>query len=120
MNSTLKLLPKYDSYMVYMNHVIISCPVISRQSTGDEFRKAMYQTLYQIYRLLYVQASMRMSICNELDALFAYQRALIRAMYELRYIDISKKINSIKLLGELGKMLGGYVKGLGVSHGKEN
>ena len=31
---------------------------------------------------------------------------------------MKKKINSIRMLGELGKMLGGYVKSIGVNHAK--
>ena len=39
-------------------------------------------------------------------------------MYDLRYIDIKKKMNSLKILGELGRMLGGYVKSIGIQYGK--
>ena len=69
----------------------------------------MYKTMYNIYRLIYKRNG-RLDICNEIDALFAYQRSLIRVMYENRYIDSKKKMTSIKMLGELGKILGGYVK----------
>lgn len=119
MNDTnLKLLPKYEDYIVYVNKMIVMSPKTCRQSIGDELRKSMYNTLYQIYRLIYVDKSKKLSVCNELDSLFSYQRAVIRCMYELGYIDAKKKINSIKMLGELGKMLGGYVKSLGVSYAK--
>ena len=39
-------------------------------------------------------------------------------MYDLRYIDIKKKTNCIKMLGELGMMLGGYIKSIGVNYAK--
>ena len=96
-NENLKLLPKYEEYVVYVNKMIIASPKCCRLSIGDELRKSMYNILYYIYRL---------NICNELDALFSYQRAIIRSMYDLRYIDIKKKSNCIKILSEIGRMLG--------------
>ena len=118
MSDTLKMLPKYEEYIVYMNNVLITSPKICRANIGDELRKTMYKTLLYIYKLIYVENKFKLNICNELDALFAYQRALIRSMYELKYIDMKKKINSIKMLGEIGKMLGGYVKSIGVNYAK--
>ena len=118
MSDTLKMLPKYEEYIVYINKIIATSPKICRANIGDELRKSMYKTLWYIYRLIYVENKFKLNICNELDALFSYQRALIRSMYELRYIDMKKKMNSIKMLGELGKMLGGYVKSIGVNYAK--
>lgn len=109
-NENLKLLPKYEEYIVYVNKMIISSPKCCRLSIGDELKRSMYNCLYQIYRL---------NICNELDALFSYQRSVIRTMYDLRYIDIKKKNNCIKYLGDIGRMLGGYVKSLGVKYAKK-
>ena len=111
MSDTLKMLPKYEEYIVYMNNVLITSPKICRANIGDELRKTMYKTLLHIYILIYVENKFKLNICNELDALFAYQRSLIRSMYELKYIDMKKKINSIK-------MLGGYVKSIGVNYAK--
>ena len=115
-----KLLPKYEDYIVYINNMIVMSPKACRVSIGDELRRSMYKSLYYIYRLIYVEGKLKISICNELDALFAYQRAIIRSMYDLRYIDIKKKMNSLKLLGEIGRMLGGYVKSVGVRYGKKD
>ena len=118
-NEKLKLLPKYEEYVVYVNKMIIASPKCCRLSIGDELRKSMYNTLYHIYRLIYLDDKYRLNICNELDALFSYQRAIIRSMYDLRYIDIKKKTNCIKFLSEIGCMLGGYVKSLGVKYAKK-
>lgn len=118
MNS-FKLLPRYEEYIVYITNIISKSPKICRLSIGDQFQKAMYKTMYNIYRLIYKRNG-RLDICNEIDALFAYQRSLIRVMYENRYIDSKKKMTSIKILGELGKILGGYVKSIGVANGKES
>ena len=117
-NSNLKILPKYEDYIVYVNCMLVKAPKTSRLSIGDELKKTMYQTLYQIYRLIYVDKKYKIFVCNEIDALFSYQRAVIRSMYDLRYIDIKKKTNCIKMLGELGKMLGGYIKSIGVNYAK--
>ena len=117
MNS-FKLLPRYEEYIVYITNIISKSPKICRLSIGAQFQKAMYKTMYNIYRLMYKRNG-RLDICNEIDALFAYQRSLIRVMYENRYIDSKKKMTSIKMLGELGKILGGYVKSIGVANGKE-
>ena len=118
-NPNLKLLPKYEDYIVYVNNILVMSPKSSRLSIGDELKKSMYKTLYQIYRLIYVDKKYKIQICNEIDALFSYQRAIIRTMYDLRYIDIKKKMNCIKLLGELGMMLGGYIKWIGVNYAKK-
>ena len=117
-NSNLKILPKYEDYIVYVNCMLVKTPKIARISIGDELKKSMYQTLYQIYRLIYVDKEYKIFVCNEIDALFSYQRAVIRSMYDLRYIDIKKKTNCIKMLGELGMMLGGYIKSIGVKYAK--
>ena len=119
MNKTnLKILPKYEDYIVYVNCMLVKTPKMVRLSIGDELKKSMYKTLYQIYRLIYVEKESKIFVCNEIDALFSYQRAVIRSMYDLRYIDIKKKTNCIKMLGELGKMLGGYIKSIGVNYAK--
>lgn len=118
MKNNLKMLPKYEEYIVYMNKVIMSSPKVCRLSIGDELIKSMYKTLYQIYRVIYVDMKLRINICNELDALFAYQRAIIRSMYDMKYIDLKKKLNCIKLLGEIGCMLGAYVKSTGINYAK--
>ena len=115
-NSNLKILPKYEDYIVYVNCMLVKTPKTSRLSIGDELKKSMYKTLYQIYRLIYVEKESKIFACNEIDALFSYQRAVIRSMYDLRYIDIKKKTNCIKMLGELGMMLGGYIKSIGVKY----
>lgn len=115
----LKLLPKYEEYIVYVNKMIIASPKCCRISIGDELKKSMYNSLYQIYRLMHLDDKYRLNICNELDALFSYQRSVIRTMYDLRYIDIKKKMNCIKHLGEIGRILGGYVKSLGVKYAKK-
>ena len=119
MNKTnLKILPKYEDYIVYINCILVKIPKVARLSIGDELKKSMYKTLYQIYRLIYVEKESKIFVCNEIDALFSYQRAVIRSMYDLRYIDIKKKTNCIKMLGELGMMLGGYIKSVGVKYAK--
>ena len=118
-NENLKLLPKYEEYIVYVNKMIISSTKCCRFSIGDELKRSMYNCVYQIYRLIYLDTIYRLNICNELDALFSYQRSVIRTMYDLRYIDIKKKNNCIKYLGDRGKMLGGYVKSLGVKYAKK-
>lgn len=41
-NEKLKLLPKYEEYVVYVNKMIITSPKCCRLSIGDELRKSMY------------------------------------------------------------------------------
>ncbi len=48
-NENLKLLPKYEEYIVYVNKMIMSSPKCCRLSIGDELKKSMYNCLYQIY-----------------------------------------------------------------------
>lgn len=118
-DDNLKILPKYEEYIVYVNKILLLCPKTSRLNICDELKKSMYQTLYQVYRLIFVDKKYKLEVCNELDALFAYQRAVVRSLYELRYIDVKKKMNCIKMLGELGRMLGGYIKSIGVNYAKK-
>lgn len=49
-NENLKLLPKYEEYIVYVNKMIMSSPKCCRLSIGDELKESMYNCLYQIYR----------------------------------------------------------------------
>ena len=53
MNDTLKMLPKYEEYIVYMNKVIVNSPKLCRANIGDELRKSMYKTLLYIYKLIF-------------------------------------------------------------------
>ena len=103
-NENLKLLPKYEEYIVYVNKMIMSSPKCCRLSIGDELKRSMYNCLYQIYRLIYLDTIYRLNICNELDALFSYQRSVIRTMYDLRYIDIKKKNNCITTIMPLSRL----------------
>ena len=45
MNKTnLKILPKYEDYIVYVNCILVKIPKVARLSIGDELKKSMYKT----------------------------------------------------------------------------
>lgn len=57
----------------------------------------------------------RLEIYNIVDAHIYYQRICIRIMYENKWIDGKKYKYSNELLSEIGRILGGLIKSLGVS-----
>ena len=54
------------------------------------------------------------ALYNIVDSQIYYQRICIRIMYNNQWIDMKKYKYSNELLAEIGKILGGLIKSLGV------
>lgn len=109
-NNILQLIPKYEKYVEYELEIYVKLPKIAKFNIGNEMICNILYTLKDIYLLQKVNIGKRMDILNEIDAFFSYQRSILRIMYKQKYIDMKKFNVSIRYLGELGKMLGGYIK----------
>jgi len=115
-NKFLILIPKSEIYIEYMINVINKLPRMEKFSIGNSFKEVMYEMLKNIIYLSKINNSSRMHYCNLIDSEIVVQRIYIRIMYKSRYIDEKKYNQSIKLLDEIGKILGGYIKSLGIKY----
>ena len=115
-SSNLILIPKCERYIEYMINLILKLPRTEKFNIGNEVKICMYQMFENIMFLMKLPKNMRITICNKIDAQIAIQRCLIRIMYKSSYIDEKKYKVSISLLDELGKILGGYIKSLGIKY----
>lgn len=120
MSDILILIPKYETYMDYELSVISKIPKLAKYSIGNEFKNSILEVLKNIYLLGKVGRSYRLDICNQIDANISYQRSLLRLMYKERYITEKNLLESMRMLKELGMLLGGYIKYLGVKYAKED
>lgn len=110
----LKLIPKYEDYTRYEIEMIIKIPKMAKYLIGNEYINNVVETLKDIYLIQKIDKKERLKVVNEIDGYFSYQRSMLRVMYKERYIDEKKFNVSMRCLKELGLMLGGYVKSLGI------
>lgn len=115
-NKFLTLIPKCEIYLEYMINVLNKLPRIEKFNIGNNFKNAMYEMLANIVYLSKVDNRYRLHYCNLIDSQILIQRIYIRVMYKNRYIDEKKYIYSIKLLDEIGRILGGYIKSIGIKY----
>ncbi|MEG1990045.1 MAG: four helix bundle protein [Clostridia bacterium] len=117
-NSYLKLIPKYEIYIEYVFNILNKLPKTEKFNIGNEFKCVIYSCFENIMYLNKVNIKYRMDYINKIDSEISMQRIFIRIMYKNKYIDLKKYSYSIELLNELGKMIGGYVKAIGINYGK--
>jgi hypothetical protein len=115
-NKSLILIPKCEIYIEYMINVLNKLPRIEKFNIGNNFKCVMYEMIGNVVYLSKVGNSYRMHYCNLIDSEILIQRIYIRVMYKNKYIDEQKYKQSIKLLDEIGRILGGYIKSLGVNY----
>ena len=115
-NKFLILIPKCEIYIEYMINVLNKLPRIEKFNIGNNFKSVMYEMIGNIVYLSKIGNERRMHYCNLIDSEILIQRIYIRVMYKNRYIDEQKYKHSIKLLDEIGRILGGYIKSLGVNY----
>lgn len=120
MNDSLLLIAKYEAYLEYELTILFKIPKVAKYSVGNEFKNIMLEVLKNIYLLSKVKSSFRLDICNNIDACIAYQRSLLRIMCNEKYITKTNLKESMKKLGEIGAMLGGYIKSLGIDMSKKS
>ena len=114
------LIPKSEKYIQYMIDVLNKLPRVEKFSIGNNFKNVMYEMISNVIYLSKVGKSYRLHYCNLIDSEIVIQRIYIRVMFKNRYIDEKKYLVSVKMLDEIGRILGGYVKSLGVEYAKKN
>ncbi len=114
-NNNLIIIPKTEKYIEYMLIILLKLPRTEKFSIGTEIKTSMYEMLKNILLASKVNISKRLEIYNIVDAQIYYQRICIRIMYDNKWIDNKKYKYSNELLSEIGKILGGLIKSLGMS-----
>ena len=113
-NNELIIIPKIEKYIEYMLTILIKLPRTEKFSIGTELKTSMYEMLKYVLLASKVVKEKRLDIYNIVDSHIYYQRICIRIMYNNNWIDIKKYKYSNELLAEIGKILGGLIKALGV------
>lgn len=94
----------------YGNQCILQFPKAERYALGSEIK----QSMYKILRLIVVanKSKAKKPLLFEIDAELDVLRTFIRlaADPDLKYLPLKKYENWSKLLNEIGKMLGGWLK----------
>ncbi len=113
-NNELIIIPKIEKYIEYMLTILIKLPRTEKFSIGTEIKTSMYEMLKYILLASKIDKRKRLEIYNIVDSHIYYQRICIRIMYNNKWIDTKKYKYSNELLDEIGKILGGLIKSLGV------
>lgn len=108
------IIPKIEKYIEYMLTILIKLPRTEKFSIGTEIKTSMYEMLKYILFASKIEKRKRLEIYNIVDSHIYYQRICIRIMYNNKWIDMKKYKYSNELLDEIGKILGGLIKSLGV------
>ncbi|MCI9287656.1 MAG: four helix bundle protein [Clostridia bacterium] len=110
MNNELILIPKFKTYMKYILKMLIKLPRTEKYSIGTEYKTCVYETLEDIMMLSKIGKEEKIKYINRIDARLNTQRILLRIMQEEHWIDNKKFEQSMLLIGEIGKILGGLLK----------
>lgn len=110
----LMIIPKVEKYIEYMLTILIKLPRTEKFSIGTEIKISMYEMLKNILFASKINKKGRLEFYNIIDSHIYYQRICIRIMFNNKWIDMKKYKYSNELLDEIGKMLGGLIKSLGV------
>lgn len=111
----LVIIPKIEKYIEYMLTILIKLPRTEKFSIGSEIKTSMYEMLKYILLSSKIEKRKRLELFNIVDSHIYYQRICIRIMYNNKWIDMKKYKYSNELLSEIGKILGGLIKSLGVN-----
>lgn len=109
-DNELVLIPKFKTYMKYMLRVLLRLPRTEKYSIGTEYKQSMYQTIEDIMLLSKIEKEEKLQYINRIDARLNTQRIFLRIMQEERWIDDKKFEQSMLLIGEIGKIVGGLLK----------
>jgi hypothetical protein len=113
-NNELIMIPKIEKYIEYMLTVLLKLPRTEKFSIGTEIKTSMYEMLKNVLLASKLEKNKRLQIYNIVDSHIYYQRICIRILYNHKWIDEKKYKYSNELLSEIGKILGGLIKSLGV------
>lgn len=113
-NNKLIIIPKIEKYIEYMLTILLKLPRTEKFSIGNEIKTSMYDMLKNVLLASKLDKNKRLQFYNLVDSNIYYQRICIRIMYNNKWIDDKKYKYSNELLSEIGKILGGLIKSLGV------
>lgn len=116
----LVIIHKIEKYIEYMLTILIKLPRTEKFSIGTEIKTSMYEMLKYILLSSKVEKRKRLELFNVVHSHIYYQRICIRIMYNNKWIDMKKYKYSNELLSEIGKILGGLIKSLGVNKSAYN
>jgi hypothetical protein len=108
----LKILQKTEDMIYYGNQALLQFPKSERYGLGADIKKAMYE----FYRLIIVanKKYYKKTTLQDADVELEVLRGFLRlaANKNLRYLPMGKYENWAKMLVEIGKMLGGWIKAM--------
>lgn len=110
------IIVKIEKYIEYMLNIILKLPRTEKFNIGNEIKCSMYDMLKNTLFALKIGRNKRLEYYNIVDSHIYYQRICIRIMYQNKWIDEKKYKYSNELLTEIGKILGGLIKSLGVKN----
>ncbi|MCI9039572.1 MAG: four helix bundle protein [Clostridia bacterium] len=119
-SSELVIIPKIEKYIEYMLIILLKLPRTEKFSIGIEVKTSVYNMLKNVLLASKVERNKRIGIYNIIDTEICYQRICIRIMYNNKWIDSKKYKYSNELLSEIGKILGGLIKSVGVKEYAKN
>ena len=112
-DNKLILIPKSENYIEYILDLIIKLPRTEKFSIGTEYKLSMYKMLEKIMYLKHInkdETENIIVILNEIDSLLNTQRIYLRIMEKYKWIDEKKFKIAMKLIYEIGKIVGGLIK----------
>lgn len=110
------IIVKIEKYIEYMLNILLKLPRTEKFNIGNEIKNSMYDMLKNTLFALKIEKNKRLEYYNIVDSHIYYQRICIRIMYNNKWIDDKKYKYSNELLNEIGKILGGLIKSLGVKN----
>jgi len=108
------IIPKIEKYIEYVLTMVLKLPRTEKFNIGNEIKNSMYNMLKYTLLSTKLEKSKRLELYNVIDSEIYYQRICIRIMYNNYWINEKKYKYSNELLSEIGKILGGLIKSLGV------
>lgn len=107
----LQLIPKIEKYIEYMLNVILKLPRTEKFSIGTEYKLSMYKMLENTMYISKLDNKRAcLEILNKIDAELNTQRIFLRIMQKQRWIDNKKFEVAMRLIYEIGKIIGGLLK----------
>lgn len=91
-------------------------PRTEKFSIGTKIKTSMYEMLKYVFSASKVDKYKRLELYNIVDTHIYYQRI----MYNNNWIDMKKYKYSNELLYEIGRILGGLIKYIGVNKNTQN
>ena len=104
----LVLIPKIENYIEYILNILLKLPRIEKFNIGNEYKRSIYAMLKNAIYINKVEN--KIEYLNIIDAELALERIYLRIMLKNRWIDEKKFKVAMKLISEIGKIVGGLIK----------